>query len=130
MLRRALDDAALIIPAFGYVPNLIPVFDGNSNEIILSAKRGGPMVNKRCRITDELGAEIPGMFGIGLASGFVPSGKLGGEPGFRGQTNGMWLYQNGVGEIIFDEIMNTDKLLGKKQKKDPQLSKGLFDLLS
>ncbi|MBK7668363.1 MAG: hypothetical protein IPJ32_14105 [Sphingobacteriaceae bacterium] len=47
---------------------------------------------------------IENVFGVGLASGFVPSGKLGGEKNFRGQTNGYWLYQNGVGEIIADQI--------------------------
>ena len=30
---------------------------------------------------------------IGLAAGFVPHGKFGGEPSFGGQPNGLWLWQ-------------------------------------
>ena len=54
---------------------------------------------------DSHGNPIPGLFGIGLAAGFVPHGKLGGEPSFSGQANGLWLWQNDVGSIIVDAVL-------------------------
>jgi hypothetical protein len=30
---------------------------------------------------------------------------LGGEPSFRGQANGLWLYQHGIGEIILNQLL-------------------------
>ena len=56
---------------------------------------------------DSHGNPIPGLFGIGLAAGFVPHGKLGGEPSFSGQANGLWLWQNDVGSIIVDAVLSS-----------------------
>ena len=47
---------------------------------------GRAMVDRHCRIVDASGAAIPGLYGIGLAAGFVPWGKLGGEASFSGQA--------------------------------------------
>jgi hypothetical protein len=41
-----------------------------------------------------------------LAAGFVPHGKLGGEASFRGQANGLWLWQSDVGGLIVDAILS------------------------
>jgi hypothetical protein len=54
---------------------------------------------------DANGNPLPHLFAIGLASGFVPYGKLGGEPSFRGQANGLWLWQSDVGGLIVDAIL-------------------------
>jgi hypothetical protein len=105
-LTRLLEESAVIIPAFGYRPAVIPLFDESGRPIELSATKDGPLVDRNCRVMDSCGNALPGLFGIGLASGFVPWGKLGGEPGFRGQTNGLWLYQNGVGEMILDQLLD------------------------
>lgn len=107
-IRKVLEDAAVIIPAFGYRAGTIPLFNESGKEIELSATKGGPLVNRYCQVMDVNGKPITGLFGIGLASGFVPWGKLGGEPGFTGQTNGLWLYQNGVGELILDQLLNKE----------------------
>jgi hypothetical protein len=48
---------------------------------------------------------VPGAYGIGLAAGFVPWGALGGEPSFRGNANGLWLWQNNVGQMIVDAVL-------------------------
>jgi hypothetical protein len=45
------------------------------------------------------------MFAIGPAAGFVRHGKLGGEPSFRGQANGLWLWQSDVGALIVDVLL-------------------------
>jgi predicted oxidoreductase len=67
------------------------------------------MVDKHCRVLDARGQPIPGAFGIGLAAGFVPWGRLGGEPSFRGQANGLWLWQNDVGQMIVDQVLGDAK---------------------
>ena len=48
---------------------------------------------------------IAALAGIGLAAGFVPWGKLGGEASFVGQANGLWLWQNDVGMMIVDQLI-------------------------
>ena len=55
---------------------------------------------------DAGGNPLPHLFAIGLAAGFVPYGKLGGEKSFRGQANGLWLWQNDVGAMIADAILS------------------------
>lgn len=103
-LRRQLDDAALVIPALGYRPRCIPIYGVHGERLRLAAELGGPLVDQRCRVMDHHGCPIPGVLGVGLASGFLPSGSMGGEPSFHGQANGVWLYQNDIGELILDQI--------------------------
>jgi hypothetical protein len=56
-------------------------------------------------LRDAAGQVVPGAYGIGLAAGFVPWGALGGEPSFRGNANGLWLWQNNVGQMIVDAVL-------------------------
>ncbi len=104
-VKTRLEQADLIIPAFGYKARTVPLYDQQGREIELLAKHGKALVNKYCQVIDRHREVIPGLYGIGLASGFVPWGELGGEPGFSGQTNGLWLYQNGVGEMILKQVL-------------------------
>lgn len=102
-LACELQQADLIIPAFGYAPRALPIV-AEGRRMALLADHGGPFVNDACQVLDADASPVPDVYAIGLASGFVPSGNLGGEPSFRGQTNGYWLYQNGVGEIILNQL--------------------------
>lgn len=124
-LPALLDEAAVVIPAFGYRPTTVPLHDADGERIALMADAGPapdaplppaiaellsyasapPLVDTACRVLDARGAVVPNLCGIGLASGFRLTGALGGEPSFRGQTNGLWLYQNGVGALILDRIL-------------------------
>jgi hypothetical protein len=106
-IEALLDQADLIIPAFGYRPNTVPILDPGGRVLDLLGEQEGapPLVDTECRLLDGRGDPIPGMYGIGLASGFKLTGRLGGEPSFTGQTNGLWLYQNGVGELILNELI-------------------------
>lgn len=107
-LRGLLDSADAVIPAFGYRPNTLPVTRPSGERIPLMADAGArrPMVDAQCRVLMAGGQPLPGAWGIGLASGFVPRGPgLGGEPSFDGQTNGLWLYQNGVGRIVLEQML-------------------------
>jgi hypothetical protein len=103
--RAIIEQADLVIAALGYRPHALPLLDSAGQAIALAADISKPMVDRHCRILDVYGQPIPGAFGIGLAAGFVPWGKLGGEPSFSGQANGLWLWQNQVGQMIVDQVM-------------------------
>ncbi|HEY0270521.1 MAG TPA: DegT/DnrJ/EryC1/StrS family aminotransferase [Sphingomonas sp.] len=102
-----LDEADLVIAAFGYRPHALPLIDARGRAIRLNSEGPihGPMVDARCRLLAANGQPVPGVLGIGLAAGFVPSGNLGGEKSFTGQANGLWMWQNDVGRMIVDAIL-------------------------
>ena len=103
--HEILADADLVIAALGYRPVSLPIAGLDGNPMPLAAERGAPMVDRHCRMVDADGTAIPGLYGIGLAAGFVPWGALGGEASFSGQANGLWLWQNDVGLMIVDQIL-------------------------
>ncbi|MGK6319287.1 aminotransferase class I/II-fold pyridoxal phosphate-dependent enzyme [Sphingomonas sp. DT-204] len=100
-----LDRADIVIAALGYRPRALPLQDAAGAPITLAADQGEAMVDDRCRVLGADGAPLPDLYGIGLAAGFVPSGALGGEKSFRGQANGLWLWQNDVGRMIVEAIL-------------------------
>ncbi|MEH3160246.1 MAG: DegT/DnrJ/EryC1/StrS family aminotransferase [Sphingomonas taxi] len=100
-----LDRADLVIAALGYRPRVLPLEDAAGRPLALAADRDRPMVDSYCRVLDADDTPIPGLFGIGLAAGFIPSGRLGGEASFQGQANGLWLWQNDVGQLIVDAVL-------------------------
>ena len=103
--RASLAKADLVIAALGYRPRALPLSDARSQPIALAADHGAAMVNRHCRIVGADGTPLPGLFGIGLAAGFVPWGAMGGEASFTGQANGLWQWQNDVGMMIVDQVM-------------------------
>ncbi|NMN07647.1 MULTISPECIES: DegT/DnrJ/EryC1/StrS family aminotransferase [unclassified Novosphingobium] len=105
--RSVLDAADVVIGATGYRPRALPLFDADGAPIVLAsdAPEPAPLVDRHCRVRDAAGQVVPGVYGIGLAAGFVPWGPLGGEPSFRGNANGLWLWQNDVGQMIVDAIL-------------------------
>ena len=103
--RAVIEDADLVIAALGYRPIALPIADRDGSPIPLAAHAGLPMVDDQCRIIDAEGIPIAGLYGLGLAAGFVPSGPLGGECSFIGQANGLWLWQNEVGLRVVDQVM-------------------------
>jgi dTDP-4-amino-4,6-dideoxygalactose transaminase len=108
--QAAIAEADLVIAALGYRPIAMPIADRDGAQIPLAAHDGKPMVDRHCRIVDDQGAPIPGLYGLGLAAGFVPWGALGGESSFSGQANGLWLWQNDVGLMIIDQVMASKAL--------------------
>ena len=105
-LRRVIEQAALIVPAFGYRAAMLPIFDTQGQRLALSADSGGAAVGDDCRLLLAGGQPLPNVFGIGLGSGYRPTGSMGGEPNFDGQANSLWLYQNDIGAVIFKEIQD------------------------
>jgi hypothetical protein len=101
-VQTMLEEADIIIPALGYRPRALPVVSVAGQPITLFAQGPGAraLVDDRCRVLDGRGAPIAGLFGIGLAAGFLSPDGSGGEPSFSGQTNGLWQWQNEVGMMI------------------------------
>ena len=106
--RTIVRDADLVIAALGYRPHALPVHGEDGTPIALAATSGAPMVDRHCRVRAADGSAIPGLYGIGLAAGFVPWGPLGGEASFTGQANGLWLWQNDVGSMIVDQVLGLE----------------------
>ena len=99
--------ADLVIAALGYRPHALPLADARG-ALALAADRGAAMVDRHCRVLAADGSPLPGVYGIGLAAGFVPWGRLGGEASFSGQANGLWLWQNDVGMMIVDQLLGVE----------------------
>ena len=103
---RIMNTSDLVIAALGYRPNGLALFDRDGSGIALGGSSlAAPMVDRDCRVLDAAGTPVANVMGLGLSAGFVPHGTLGGEPSFRGQTNGIWLWQNGVGAMIVDALL-------------------------
>lgn len=103
--RAILRDADLVVAALGYRPVALPLTEAGGDPIVLAADHDAPMVDRHCRVVGANGTAIPALYGIGLAAGFVPWGRLGGEASFAGQANGLWLWQNDVGMMIVDQLL-------------------------
>ena len=107
---RILEDADLVIAAFGYRPRALRLLDSDGFPIRLAAQErlGARLVDQACRVLDHRHQPVPGVLAIGLGAGFVPGGLLGGEPSFVGQTNGLWLWQNDIGAMIVRNLLQSD----------------------
>lgn len=104
---RILAEADVVVAALGYRPHALPLFDTAGERIALAAHAPGRprLADQLCRVTDAEGHPLPGAYGIGLAAGFVPEGRLGGEKSFKGKANGLWQWQNDVGQLIVDQLL-------------------------
>ena len=105
--ERLLLEADLIIAAFGYRPRLVRVLDTHSRELSLLRPEGSrwAVVDGRCRMLAADASPLPGLFAMGLAVGPGASWEHGGELGFQGQINSLWLWQHRLGLILFEEVM-------------------------
>ena len=105
--RARIARSTLIVAATGYEARMPRMF-GSERELVLRAHAapGSATVDDRGRVLTADGAPIDRVFSLGMGSGFVPSGSMGGEPSFKGHTNGVWLYQHFIGQRIHDEIQN------------------------
>jgi hypothetical protein len=103
-LRRMLDEAALVVPALGYRFNTVPVFDVSGRRVPLMAERDQCAVDPGSRVLLADGSALPNVFGMGLGSGFRPHGDMAGEASFDGQQNSLWLFQNGLGRLVYEGV--------------------------
>lgn len=120
-LIEVLDKADLIIPALGYRMASLPIYDEDGVRILLAGH--GPAVGPDCRLLTADGTPLPNVFGVGLGSDFVPWGSMSGEASFSGQQNSLWLFQNGLGEMIYDNTRQLAQcLLAVKSEPVPFLA--------
>ncbi len=99
-------NADLCVLALGYRARTVDFFHQGERLLLLTqTDPKKPLVDSMCRLLLADGTPLPRAFGLGLASGFVPHGTMGGEPSFDGQTNGLWLYQNDVGARVLDQVL-------------------------
>ncbi len=102
----ALSEADLVVATTGYRPSLLRLVDADGAQITLADDLGRPAVDEACHVVDTTDIPVPGVLGIGLAAGFRPSGRPGGEASFRGQVDGLSLWQNDVGWSIVDQLLS------------------------
>jgi len=103
-LNAMIEEAALVVPCFGYRAATLPVFDQEGARLTLNAELGGVAVGERSRLLLSDGTCLDNLFGIGLGTGYKLPASMGGEPNFDGQANSLWLYHNDIGEIIYRAI--------------------------
>jgi UDP-N-acetylglucosamine 2-epimerase len=118
---RILDEADLVIVALGYRPRALRLLDSRGQMIPLAAHaaRGAALVDRECRVIDASRNPVSGVLALGLAAGFVPKGAMGGEPSFKGQTNGLWLWQNDIGAMIMQTCLRERS--ARPRRKIPRL---------
>ncbi|MBD0273263.1 MAG: aminotransferase DegT, partial [Acetobacteraceae bacterium] len=104
--ERILEEADLVVAAFGYRPRALPLFDVEGERIALRAETAAaaPLVDGRSRVLAADGGPVGGVFGIGLAAGYPLRGTHG-EESFEGQANGLSLWHGEVGAAIVRDLL-------------------------
>ena len=109
-LQQQLEEADLIILALGYQFGMVPVLNQEGMSIPFLGSLTKHWVNDKAELLDVANQPIKNLMAIGLATGYVPKGELGGENSFHGQTNGLWYYQNLIGNLILEQLLSTQPL--------------------
>jgi hypothetical protein len=104
--RAVLDAADVVIGATGYRPRALPLLDAQGAPIMLAseAPEPGALVDRHCRLRDAA-ASGAGRLWHRSCRRLRALGRAGGEPSFRGNANGLWLWQNNVGQMIVDAVL-------------------------
>lgn len=103
--NQILEEAHLIVAALGYCPRALPLFDQTGEKIPLLIDLKGPLVDGHSRVLDAARRPVPGVFAMGLATGY-PLASTHGEPSFAGQANGVALWQSDVGEELILRLLD------------------------
>lgn len=98
----------LVVFALGYRFRHPRMLGPSGDPLALAGDADGRYVDQRARLLDADRKPIPGMYAIGMATGFIPAGKLGGEPSFSGRDNSVWLCQHLLGQMVFEQLMDRD----------------------
>ena len=101
-------ESDFIIEATGYNYNIPKFEDAGGIEIQFKGVKTNHWVDSKCRLVLEDDSTLKNAFAVGMASGYIPSGKLGGEKNFKGQTNGIWYYQNLIADIVINQLQHED----------------------
>lgn len=104
---RELDKYDVLVNALGYRANLLPIYDESGEALTLAGEGKASYVDDDCRLLAADGTVIQNAFLIGLGTGYCISGEYGGEESFKGQTDGLWLYQNDVGKKVVRQVLGS-----------------------
>lgn len=103
-IQKHLDSSQKIVTCFGYEPNL-PVFrDKSGVEFNLKMRSLGVFVDSSGGIYMENQELLQNFYAFGIGSGLSISKEIGGERSFQGRVDGVWLYQNDIGDKILESI--------------------------
>ena len=102
-IEKILSSSSKIIVATGYAANVPKIFDHRGEKISLKTQNGQLIVNEngQCLLEAD-GSCIPQLYAFGLGSGLFVNTDVGGEKSFKGRADGVWLYQNDVGNVVLN----------------------------
>jgi hypothetical protein len=95
---------ALVVFASGYTMPEVPIVNARGTPVSLQGHYTDRYVDQQSRLLDATGAPLPGLYAVGLATGFSPAEMLGGESSYNGKENSVWLCQHMLGETLFDVL--------------------------
>ena len=127
-VQDMLEQADLIVPAFGYRPRIPPVFDSGLQPLPVASLRGRgwSIVDRNCRLLQAGGTPMKNLFAMGLAVGPAPSTDLGGERDFAGQINSLWMWQHTLGLRMVEALPTGGS--EQRAQKMPGKSRGVPSL--
>lgn len=98
------EQLALVVFASGYTLPEVPIVNARGAAVSLQGHYTDAYVDQQSRLLDACGASLPGLYAVGLATGFSPVEMLGGESTYSGKENSVWLCQHQLGETLFDAL--------------------------
>ncbi|MGI9434016.1 MAG: hypothetical protein ACR2Q4_04165 [Geminicoccaceae bacterium] len=112
LVQAYLSDAPAVITCLGYQSNMPPMVDHQGGAITLCNGPRGLEIDSGGRVmavgADRVSTEaLPGLYAFGLGSELLKrSDAIGGEPSFRGQADGVWLYHNHGGQVVLGALLD------------------------
>lgn len=94
----------LVVFANGYQLPAVSLTNPLGKTIPLLGEYTGRYVDDKCRVLDTKGSAIPGLYAMGMATGYLPTKLSTGEPSFNGKDNSVWLCQNDLGALLFNTL--------------------------
>lgn len=104
-IHQCFDESHKIVTCFGYEPNLPTFLNKNGKEFNLKMRALGVFVDPNGRVYMENGELLKGFYAFGIGSGLSRSKEIGGERSFQGRVDGVWLYQNDIGERVLNDVL-------------------------
>ncbi|MFD4156932.1 FAD/NAD(P)-binding protein [Streptomyces hydrogenans] len=100
----ALDAAAAVVVATGYQARLPELLAEGGGGLTARVEGTGTVVTEDALLVLADGSTDERLLAYGLGAGLRISGATGGEPGYTRRADGVWLYQNGIGDIVLDHL--------------------------
>jgi hypothetical protein len=105
--RRALDAAGLVVAAVGYHARLPELAWEDGRRLEPAVSETGLVVTRDAKLVAADGAVVPEILVYGLGAGLAADSGLAAEPSYGGRFDAVRLYQNEVGRIVLDSLLDT-----------------------